>query len=101
MSDVSRLPGPMDHEWRWQRFGACRGMDGADFFHPGGERSPSRARRTARAKEICRRCPVIMECREFALRTREPFGVWGGLSAAERRVILEQDSPVRPPPGTR
>jgi len=97
MSDVSRLPGPMDHEWRWQRLGACRGMDSADFFHPDGERNPSRARRTARAKEICRRCPVIMECREFALRTREPFGVWGGLSAAERRVILEQDSPVRPP----
>jgi WhiB family transcriptional regulator, redox-sensing transcriptional regulator len=90
MSDVSRLPGPMDHEWQWQRLGACRGMDSAVFFHPDGERNPSRARRTARAKEICHRCPVIMECREFALRTREPFGVWGGLAEAERRVILEQ-----------
>jgi WhiB family redox-sensing transcriptional regulator len=90
MSDVSRLPGPMDHAWQWQRLGACRGMDSGVFFHPDGERNPSRARRTAQAKEVCRRCPVIEQCREFALQTREPFGVWGGLAEAERRVILEQ-----------
>jgi WhiB family transcriptional regulator, redox-sensing transcriptional regulator len=89
MSDVSRLPGPMDHAWQWQRLGACRGMDSSVFFHPDGERNPSRARRTAQAKEVCKRCQVIEMCREFALRTREPFGVWGGLAEAERRVILE------------
>jgi WhiB family redox-sensing transcriptional regulator len=34
-------------------------------------------------------------CREFALQTREPFGVWGGLAETERRVILErQDTAV-------
>ena len=70
-------PGPMDHAWQWQRLGACRGMDSAVFFHPDGERNPSRARRTARAKEVCHRCPVMDLCREFALETREPFGVWG------------------------
>jgi WhiB family redox-sensing transcriptional regulator len=90
MSDVSRLPGPMDHAWQWQRLGACRGMDSAVFFHPDGERNPSRARRTARAKEVCHRCPVLDQCRQFALATREPFGVWGGLAEAERRVILER-----------
>jgi WhiB family redox-sensing transcriptional regulator len=89
MSDVSRLPGPMDHAWQWQRLGACRGMDSAVFFHPDGERNPSRARRTAHAKEVCARCPVIAQCREFALQTREPFGVWGGLAEAERKTILE------------
>jgi WhiB family redox-sensing transcriptional regulator len=90
VTDVSRLPGPMEHEWQWQRLGACRGMDSAVFFHPDGERNPSRARRTARAKEVCARCPVILKCREFALRTREPFGVWGGLAESERRAILER-----------
>jgi WhiB family transcriptional regulator, redox-sensing transcriptional regulator len=90
MSDVSRLPGPMDHAWQWQRLGACRGMDSAVFFHPDGERNPSRARRTAKAKEVCHRCPVMDLCREFALQTREPFGVWGGLAEAERRIILER-----------
>jgi WhiB family transcriptional regulator, redox-sensing transcriptional regulator len=90
MSDVSRLPGPMDHAWQWQRLGSCRGMDSAVFFHPDGERNPSRARRTAKAKEVCHRCPVMDMCREFALQTREPFGVWGGLAEAERRIILER-----------
>jgi WhiB family transcriptional regulator, redox-sensing transcriptional regulator len=90
MSDVSRLPGPMDHAWQWQRLGSCRGMDSAVFFHPDGERNPSRARRTAKAKEVCHRCPVMDMCREFALETREPFGVWGGLAEAERRIILER-----------
>lgn len=98
MSDFSRLPGPAEHEWQWQRRGACRGMDSAVFFHPDGERNPSRARRTARAKQICARCPVIEPCREFALRTREPFGVWGGLAESERREILEQREVFRRAP---
>jgi WhiB family redox-sensing transcriptional regulator len=64
-------------------------MDSAMFFHPDGERNPSRARRTAAAKAVCASCPVITPCREFALRTREPFGVWGGLAEAERRAIID------------
>ncbi len=31
----------------------------------------------------------MMVCREFALHTQEPFGVWGGLSEVERRMIIE------------
>lgn len=89
MSDVSRLPGPADYAWQWQRYGACRGMDSGVFYHPDGERNPSRARRTARAKEVCSKCPVMAVCREFALSTHEPFGVWGGLSEAERRLIID------------
>ena len=90
MADTRRLPGPNADMWDWQLEGSCRGMDSAVFFHPDGERNPSRARRTAQAKEVCKRCPVMEQCREFALQTREPFGVWGGLAEAERRVILEQ-----------
>ena len=90
MTDVSRLPGPVDHEWRWQRWAACRGMDSSVFYHPDGERNPSRARRTNAAKQVCARCPVISMCREFALRTREPFGVWGGLGENERQAILDR-----------
>ena len=90
MPNVRRLPGPIADIWDWQRLGACRGRDSAQFFHPDGERNPSRARRTAKAKEVCHRCPVMDLCREFALQTREPFGVWGGLAEAERRIILER-----------
>lgn len=97
MTDFSRLPGPSEHEWQWQRLGSCRGMDSGTFFHPDGERNPSRARRTERAKQVCAGCPVIVPCREFALRTQEPFGVWGGLAESERRAIIEQQRDTRHP----
>jgi WhiB family redox-sensing transcriptional regulator len=41
-----------------------------------------------RAKSICRVCPVIAQCLRHALRADEPYGVWGGRSAAERRELL-------------
>jgi WhiB family redox-sensing transcriptional regulator len=43
---------------------------------------------TQEAKAICQRCSVIRECREWSIRMRETYGVWGGLSSAERRLLL-------------
>ncbi|MFC9897801.1 WhiB family transcriptional regulator [Nocardia sp. NPDC127579] len=68
--------------------GACRGVDSAVFFSPDGERGLSRANRIRRAKAICRECPVLAQCREFALTMGEAHGVWGGLSEADRRQQL-------------
>ena len=82
------LPGPIADKWEWQLRGACRGKDVNLFFHPAGERDPSRSRREQAAKAVCARCPVILQCREYALATREPYGVWGGLSETEREEIL-------------
>ena len=47
--------------------------------------------REQRAKEMCRRCPVIEQCRSHALEVREPYGVWGGLSESERDMLLKGD----------
>ena len=58
------------------------------FFHPDKERGDTRARRDATAKALCRLCPVITQCRTHALTVREPYGVWGGLSAEDRKLIL-------------
>lgn len=38
------------------------------------------------AKAVCRRCPAIERCLQWALETGEEFGVWGGLSEDERRT---------------
>lgn len=38
-----------------------------------------------RAKRICGGCTVKHECLSYALLRNEPFGVWGGHTAAERR----------------
>lgn len=39
------------------------------------------------AKAVCARCSVLDNCRSYALRTRQPFGVWGGLDEDERRAM--------------
>jgi len=39
------------------------------------------------AKAVCARCDVRAECLAFALATNQAFGVWGGLSAVERRAL--------------
>ena len=73
----------------WQERAACRGPLGAVFFPPSSaERKHEKLAREGRAKEICQACPVLSECREYALSIREPHGVWGGLSEHERRVLL-------------
>lgn len=46
------------------------------------------------AKAICRRCLVRDECRAWALDTKVEYGVWGGLSARERRIMLEARRPI-------
>jgi WhiB family redox-sensing transcriptional regulator len=88
MTNVTRLPGPIADVWDWQRLGLCRGRDSAQFFHPDGERGASRGRRETAAKNVCRACPVRAECAAQALATREPYGVWGGFTEAERLRLL-------------
>ncbi len=84
MADLRRLTRPVTESWDWQLDAACRGMDSRVFFHPDGERGPSRAGREAAAKRVCGGCPVREACLDHALAAQEPCGVWGGLSVAER-----------------
>ena len=73
----------------WQVKAACRGPESAVFFPPTWpERRDERELREARAKTICADCPVRAECLDFALRIREPHGIWGGRTEAERRNAL-------------
>jgi WhiB family transcriptional regulator, redox-sensing transcriptional regulator len=71
----------------WQQRAACRGPIAKVFFPPSAPESRyAREAREARAKAICRGCEVRTECLEYAVEIREPHGIWGGLSEAERRV---------------
>ncbi|HXF72255.1 MAG TPA: WhiB family transcriptional regulator [Actinomycetota bacterium] len=75
----------------WRFRAACRGEDAALFFAPNYfERKEEKDAREARAKAICRRCEVRAECLAYALRTREPHGIWGGLNELERRLLLRE-----------
>lgn len=76
---------PMRSAWREQA--ACATADSRLFFGHRGEGQQERCRREAAAKAICARCPVRQACAADALAHREPFGVWGGLTESERRVL--------------
>ncbi|MHB1498966.1 MAG: WhiB family transcriptional regulator [Acidimicrobiales bacterium] len=72
----------------WQVKAACRGQPAAIFFAPTHfERKETRVARERQAKAVCATCPVRRECLEYALRIREPHGIWGGLNESERREI--------------
>ena len=68
----------------WAGLAACRepAID-PDLFFPLGELDTE----VAAAKTICARCPAISECLDWALRTGEPDGVWGGATPLERRRL--------------
>jgi WhiB family redox-sensing transcriptional regulator len=87
-------------EYGWQWRAACRGEDAELFFGPGYlEPRDHRERRERQAKAICAVCPVRIECLEYSIKIREPYGIWGGLSEFERRRLirdLERRSTLRP-----
>lgn len=68
---------------RWQDHAACLGADLRVFF-------PKRINDStaARAKRICRDCPVMAECleHELAQRDYEQHGIYGGLTPDERKA---------------
>ncbi len=73
----------------WQTRAACRGPQAAVFFPPSHfERKDDKLEREGRAKAICESCPVREPCLEYALRIREPHGIWGGLNEGERKQLL-------------
>lgn len=70
--------GPVQEEWF--AFGACRGAPDPDLWFPESGVSPE-------AERICAGCQVRDACGEYALRNREKFGIWGGLTESKRRSM--------------
>ncbi|MBA3719739.1 MAG: WhiB family transcriptional regulator [Nocardioidaceae bacterium] len=89
MANISRLPMPLMDVYEWQYDGACRSADPTLFFSPEAERGPRRYARESAAKQLCARCPVIEQCLRHALKVKEPYGVWGGLTTSERAAVSE------------
>jgi WhiB family redox-sensing transcriptional regulator len=44
----------------------------------------------AAAKAVCAGCDVRADCLEFAISTNQEYGIWGGTSEEERRVLRRQ-----------
>lgn len=45
------------------------------------------ASKVAKAKAICASCPVAAQCLEFAINDNIEFGIFGGTTPAERKVL--------------
>lgn len=60
---------------------------------------PDKGRPAVASLRICRRCDQRIDCLREALENHERYGVWGGMTERQRRVLLR--SPVqgcaRPP----
>ncbi|MEE9298438.1 MAG: WhiB family transcriptional regulator [Acidimicrobiia bacterium] len=69
----------------WAAYAACRAVD-PDVFFPGPEGHPDEAVR------ICRGCPVLAECRDWALAARVRYGVWGAMTERDRRRTLRRSA---------
>jgi WhiB family redox-sensing transcriptional regulator len=77
----------------WTNDAACSGQTRL-FFAPPGERPEARAVREAGARAVCRACPALADCRDWAREHRE-YGFWGGESEEERAAAgFRVDMPV-------
>jgi WhiB family redox-sensing transcriptional regulator len=85
MSPSIDLPAAGAISVSWLFSGACADKD-PELFFPVGSTGPALLQ-IEQAKEVCRGCGVLDECRRWALSTRQDAGVWGGMSEEERRTL--------------
>ncbi|MFF9690521.1 WhiB family transcriptional regulator [Streptomyces sp. NPDC014623] len=69
----------------WRTYAACRNED-PDLFFPIGTSGPAVAQ-AEEAKAVCRACPAMERCLQWALESGQDHGVWGGTDEEERRRI--------------
>ena len=77
----------------WRNTAKCREVDPTVFFPIGS--TGSALRQIEAAKAVCTNCSVKDLCLEFALKTNQDSGVWGGASEDERRQIRRDRNRAR------
>ena len=87
-ASASAINGGLDGEG-WRASALCAETDPEAFF-------PEKGRSTAEPKKVCMRCPVRVQCLEYALRNDENFGIWGGLSSTERNRLKRKQGDKAP-----
>lgn len=67
----------------WYSKAACKGLPPDLFFS---ERELGTQSNNTGATQVCRTCPVILECFDYAVEIGEDqYGVWGGFPPKHRR----------------
>ncbi len=83
----------MTRNTEWQLWAACRDED-PELFFPATEYGPG-AVQVQQAKAVCAGCQVPMDCLATAMKNGETDGVYGGMSAAERRELQRDRAATR------
>lgn len=68
----------------WRDRAACRGGGDPERFFPSAGAGPEYEAQVAAAKAVCTGCPVLAECRAWALHELA-YGIAGGMTEDERR----------------
>ncbi|MYW71909.1 hypothetical protein GTW08_07180 [Pseudonocardia sp. SID8383] len=79
----------------WRAGAACRGTD-PELFFPTAVDGPALEREEQVALGVCARCPVLAQCREWAI-AGQAHGVAAGLTESERIELRRSALPVRRP----
>jgi WhiB family redox-sensing transcriptional regulator len=77
----------------WRHHAACREVD-PELFFPIGNTGPALLQ-IEEAKSVCRRCPVVESCLQWAVESGQDAGVWGGMSEDERRTYKRRLGRIR------
>jgi WhiB family redox-sensing transcriptional regulator len=77
----------------WRHRALCRDED-PELFFPIGTTGPGLVQ-VEQAKAVCRRCPVVEPCLDWALRSGQDSGIWGGLAEDERRALKRRQTHTR------
>ncbi|MEU2415136.1 WhiB family transcriptional regulator [Streptomyces sp. NPDC013099] len=77
----------------WRAHAACRDED-PDLFFPIGTTGLAIVQ-AEEAKAVCRRCPVMERCLQWALESGQDHGVWGGTDETDRRRIHRRATRLR------
>lgn len=70
------------NDFSWRSHAECATKDPEMFF-------PGKGDPVANAKRICNSCDVREKCLQYALDSRQLFGIWGGKSAQQRKKMLQ------------
>jgi hypothetical protein len=66
----------------WKQLANCKSSDPSIFFFDEDDVSTREL-----AMKLCGGCKVKMDCLQYALEKKEAFGIWGGMTPAERRKV--------------
>src|SRR5215469_6449635 len=77
----------------WRHHAACQDVD-PELFFPICNTGPALLH-IDEAKQVCRRCPVIEPCLQWAIDSGQDAGVWGGMCEDERRALKRRTTSIR------